>query len=167
MNAQKLKRVRQKRRQFHVRSRITGTPERPRLSVFRSSKHIYAQLIDDLTGTTLAAAASSGKGSAYGGNIAAAKAVGTKLAAAAKAKGISSAAFDRGGYRFHGRVQALAVAATEAGLKCCDPKNIRQPAPPAPKGEAKAEGKPKAEKKKGGDKPAKPEKTEKTEKAEK
>src|SRR5687767_3130025 len=129
MDQQKIKHKRQQRRRFHVRSKITGTPQRPRLSVFRSSKHIYAQLIDDLSGTTLAAAGSSGKGASYGGNIAAAKIVGQKLAEAAKAKGISAAAFDRGHYKFHGRVQALAVAATQAGLVCCEPKNIKQPAP--------------------------------------
>src|SRR5213595_2447920 len=107
MNSQKLKKVRQQRRRFRVRSRITGTAERPRLSVYRSSKHIYAQLIDDLSGETLAAATSAAKGGAYGGNIAAAKTVGQKLAEAAKAKGITKAAFDRGSYKFHGRVQAL------------------------------------------------------------
>src|SRR5262245_26298572 len=116
MNAQKSKLVRRQRRKFHVRSKITGTPERPRLSVFRSSKHIYAQRIDDLSGETIAAATSVGKNSGYGGNIAAAKTVGQKLAEAAKARGINAAAFDRGAYKFHGRVQALAVAATQAGL---------------------------------------------------
>jgi large subunit ribosomal protein L18 len=87
--------------------------------VFRSSKHIYAQLIDDLTGVTLAAAGTTGKAAAvkYGGNVAAAKAVGQKLAEAAKAKGITQAAFDRGHYRYHGRVKALADAAREGGLQ--------------------------------------------------
>ena len=101
-------------------SKITGTAERPRLSVFRSSKHIYAQLIDDLNGVTLAAASSAGKdatGVPYGGNVKAAKAVGKKLAEAAKAKGITKAAFDRGHYRYHGRVKALADAAREGGLQ--------------------------------------------------
>jgi large subunit ribosomal protein L18 len=150
MNSQKLKLVRRQRRRYHVRRRITGTPERPRLSVFRSSKHIYAQLIDDLSGETIAAATSVAKSGGYGGNIAAAKTVGQKLAEAAKAKGITAAAFDRGSYKFHGRVQALAVAATQAGLVCCDPKNIKQPAPPGEKPEAKkGEGKPKGEKPKG------------------
>src|SRR5690349_8209638 len=111
MDAQKLKHHRQERRAHRVRSKITGTAQRPRLSVFRSSKHIYAQLIDDMTGVTLAAAGSAGKTAGYGGNVKAAAAVGQKLAEAAKAKGISQAAFDRGHYRYHGRVKALADAA--------------------------------------------------------
>jgi len=119
MDQQKAKKARQLRRRHHVRSRIVGTPERPRLTVFRSSKHIYAQLIDDLTGTTLAAATSLGKGSSlkYGGNVNAAKTVGTKIADAAKAKGIAKVAFDRGHYRYHGRIKALADAAREGGLQ--------------------------------------------------
>ena len=119
MDQQKAKKARQLRRRHHVRSRIVGTPERPRLTVFRSSKHIYAQLIDDLAGVTLAAASSQSpdikKSFAYGGNVKAAKAVGEALAAAAKAKGIGLAAFDRGHYKFHGRVKALAEAAREGG----------------------------------------------------
>src|SRR5271163_558157 len=115
MDQQKRKKVRQLRRRRHVRKQITGTAERPRLSVFRSSKHIYAQLIDDLTGVTLAAASSTNKevktGAAYGGNVKAAVVVGKKLAEVAKAKGINKAAFDRGHYRYHGRVKALADAA--------------------------------------------------------
>jgi large subunit ribosomal protein L18 len=117
MDAQKLKHHRQERRAHRVRSKITGTAQRPRLSVFRSSKHIYAQLIDDMTGVTLAAAGSAGKTAGYGGNVKAAAAVGQKLAEAAKAKGISQAAFDRGHYRYHGRVKALADAARKGGLK--------------------------------------------------
>jgi len=121
MDHQKAKHRRQLRRRQHVRRNITGTAERPRLSVFRSSKHIYAQLIDDLSGATLAAASSAAedvrKGTAYGGNIKAAAVVGKKLAEAAKAKGIQAAAFDRGHYRYHGRVKALADAAREGGLK--------------------------------------------------
>jgi large subunit ribosomal protein L18 len=119
MDAQKLKHKRQVRRSRRVRSKIQGTADRPRLSVFRSSKHIYAQLIDDLTGVTLAAASTGGKagGVKYGGNVAAAKVVGRKLAEAAKAKGITQAAFDRGHYRYHGRVKALADAAREGGLQ--------------------------------------------------
>jgi large subunit ribosomal protein L18 len=85
--------------------------------VFRSSKHIYAQLINDLDGVTLAAASTCGKGAAYGGNIQAAKTVGQKIAEAAKAAGIVQVAFDRGHYRYHGRVKALADAAREGGLK--------------------------------------------------
>jgi large subunit ribosomal protein L18 len=119
MDQQKAKKFRQLRRRRHVRSKIVGTPERPRLSVFRSSKHIYAQLIDDLAGSTLAAASSVAKSvePAYGGNVKAAKAVGLKIAEAAKAKGIIKAAFDRGHYRYHGRVKALADAAREGGLQ--------------------------------------------------
>jgi large subunit ribosomal protein L18 len=119
MDQQKAKKHRQLRRRNHVRSKIVGTPERPRLSVFRSSKHIYAQLIDDLAGATLAAASTAGKevGLPYGGNVKAAKAVGLKIAAAAKAKGILKVAFDRGHYRYHGRVKALADAAREGGLQ--------------------------------------------------
>jgi large subunit ribosomal protein L18 len=121
MNSQKAKAKRQLRRRNHVRRKITGTPERPRLTVFRSSKHIYAQLIDDLAGQTLATASSLTpevhKDLGYGGNIKAAKVVGQKLAAVAKEKGIQKAAFDRGHYRYHGRVKALADGAREGGLQ--------------------------------------------------
>src|SRR5271163_3013558 len=121
MDQQKRKKVRQLRRRRHVRSKIVGSAERPRLSVFRSSKHIYAQLIDDLSGVTLASAGTSGKeiqkDIAYGGNIKAAKAVGLKIAEIAKAKGVLKVAFDRGHYRYHGRVKALADAAREGGLQ--------------------------------------------------
>ena len=105
-----------------MRKAIYGTPARPRLSVFRSNLHIYAQLIDDLNGVTLAAATSAGKdaGLKHGGNKGAAAEVGRKLAEAAKGKGITAASFDRGQFRFHGRLEALAVAATEAGLVCTD-----------------------------------------------
>lgn len=119
MDHQKAKRRQQQRRRFRVRKRIRGTPERPRLSVFRSSKHIYAQIIDDTTGRTLAAASTLGKesGVAYGGNKQAAEVVGTRIAEAAKAKGITKVAFDRGHYKYHGRVKALADAARKAGLQ--------------------------------------------------
>jgi large subunit ribosomal protein L18 len=121
MDHQKAKQRQRLRRRRHVRKNIVGTPERPRLSVFRSSKHIYAQLIDDLHGVTLAAASSRlqdvRSGTPYGGNVKAAAVVGKKLAEAAKDKGISAAAFDRGHYRYHGRVKALAEAAREGGLK--------------------------------------------------
>ena len=121
MDQQKAKQRRQLRRRQHVRRHITGTAERPRLSVFRSSKHIYAQLIDDLSGVTLAAATSNSPdlrtNVPYGGNVKAAAVVGKKLAAVAKEKGISKAAFDRGHYRYHGRVKALADAAREGGLQ--------------------------------------------------
>jgi large subunit ribosomal protein L18 len=121
MNHQKAKHRQQLRRRNHVRRKIVGTPERPRLSVFRSSKHIYAQLIDDLSGVTLAAVSSVVKevrGQVpYGGNVKAAAAVGEKLAEAAKSKGITLAAFDRGHYRYHGRVKALADGARKGGLQ--------------------------------------------------
>jgi large subunit ribosomal protein L18 len=119
MDAQKTKHRRQLRRRRHVRSKIKGTAERPRLTVNRSSKHIYAQLIDDLTGVTLASASSRTKdiGLSYGGNVKASQVVGKKLAEVALAKGITKAAFDRGHYRYHGRIKALADAAREGGLK--------------------------------------------------
>jgi large subunit ribosomal protein L18 len=121
MNSQKLKHVQRLRRRNHVRRKIVGSVERPRLTVFRSSKHIYAQLIDDLNGRTLAAASSLApdlrKDVAYGGNVKAAAAVGKRLAEVAKEKGISKAAFDRGHYRYHGRVKALAEAARAGGLQ--------------------------------------------------
>ena len=154
MDQQRIKHRRQLRRRRHVRRTILGTPERPRLSVFRSSKHIYAQLIDDLAGVTLAAASSKAKDVRatlpYGGNIKAAVEVGKKLAEAARQKGIQKAAFDRGHYRFHGRVKALAEAANTAGLKCCESKPGKkkkaapEPAPAAAPAKAKKEKKPKA-----------------------
>ena|SRR5437868_4212808 len=120
MDQQSLKKRRQLRRRNHVRRRVRGTPERPRLTVFRSSKHIYAQVIDDLAGKTLAAASSKAepltKEFAYGGNIKAAVAVGRQIATVAKAAGVTKVCFDRGHYRYHGRVKALADAAREGGL---------------------------------------------------
>jgi large subunit ribosomal protein L18 len=111
------------RRRNRVRRHLSGTAERPRLSVHRSSKHIYAQLIDDTTGVTLAACGSAARevrGSLpNGGNIKAAAVVGAKIAELAKAKGITKAAFDRGHYKYHGRIKALAEAATKGGLVCC------------------------------------------------
>jgi len=104
-----------------VRTRVNGTPERPRLSVYRSVGHIYAQVIDDRTGKTLVSASSIDKETRKdingGGNIAAAKIVGRKVAERAKAAGIELVVLDRGGYKYHGRVEALAQAAREAGLK--------------------------------------------------
>jgi large subunit ribosomal protein L18 len=119
MSQEKTIQVRRVRRKQRVRNSIQGTAERPRLSVFRSSKHVYAQLIDDFAGKTLAAAGTAGKDpyAAYGGNIKAAKSVGKKIAELAKAKGISKVAFDRGYYRYHGRIKALADAAREGGLE--------------------------------------------------
>ncbi len=105
-------------RHLRVRSKISGTADRPRLNVFRSSKHIYAQLIDDVAGVTLAAASSYEKDFAeYGGNKEAAKKVGSALAERATAKGITEVVFDRGGYPYHGRIEALAEGAREGGLK--------------------------------------------------
>ena len=100
-----------------IRSRVAGTPERPRLAVFRSVKHIYAQVIDDTKGHTVVAAGSSEKDSKNGGNVAGAKEIGKLVAERAKDKGIKAVVFDRGGYQYHGRVKALAEAAREAGLE--------------------------------------------------
>ncbi len=106
---------------LRVRTRVTGTPERPRLCVYRSLGHIYAQLIDDRTGRTLASASSLDKEMRKqlkgGGNVAAAKVVGKAIAERARAAGVELVVFDRGGYKYHGRVQALAESAREAGLK--------------------------------------------------
>ncbi len=121
MNHLKTKAVQQQRRRNRVRRKVRGTSERPRLTVFRSSKHIYAQLIDDSRGITLASVSSCGKDAKsklpYGGNKKAATAIGKLLAEAARAKGIEQAAFDRGHYKYHGRIKALADGAREAGLK--------------------------------------------------
>src|SRR5215510_10876493 len=102
-----------------IRKNLSGTDTRPRLCVFRSNKHIYAQIVDDSKGTTLTAASSldSDAKAKNGGNVAAAKAVGTMVAKRALEKGIKAVLFDRGGYIYHGRVKALADAAREAGLK--------------------------------------------------
>lgn len=106
------------KRHLRVRNHVAGTAERPRLNVFRSLAHIYAQVIDDDKGMTLAAASSLDKDfKGSGGNIAAAKAVGAAIAKKALEKGISEVVFDRGGYIYHGRVKALAEAAREGGLK--------------------------------------------------
>jgi large subunit ribosomal protein L18 len=143
MDAQKLKVRRAERRKFRVRKAIRGTAQRPRLSVHRTNFHIYAQLIDDDAQLTLAAASSNDKDAPveYGGNVAAAAAVGRKLAEKATAKGITHATFDRGSLRFHGRVKALARAATEGGLVCTGltdaPK--KEKAAPAAAKPAKAE----------------------------
>ncbi|MEG1987559.1 MAG: 50S ribosomal protein L18 [Oscillibacter sp.] len=112
-NVQRLKRHKR------VRAKISGTPEMPRLDVFRSEANIYAQIIDDVNGVTLVAASSVEKKAieVYGGNIAAASLVGKLIAERALAKGIENVVFDRGGYLYHGRVQALAEGAREGGLK--------------------------------------------------
>ena len=109
------------RRRKHVRKTVTGTPERPRLSVFRSVKHITVQVIDDIAGRTLAAASSLSKAFRekfkHGGDVKTAAEVGKMIAEEAKKKGITAVVFDRGCYRYHGRVKALADAARKAGLK--------------------------------------------------
>ncbi len=108
-------------RHARVRKHISGTPERPRLCVFKSAKNIYAQVIDDTTGNTLVSASTLDKDikaeAAYGGNKAAAKLVGESVGRKALEKGIETVAFDRGGFLFHGRVKELADGAREAGLK--------------------------------------------------
>lgn len=120
MNASAERRQARSKRQSRVRRNIRGTVERPRLSVFRSSKHIYAQLIEDQTGKTLAAASTVSKDVTgdlkYSGNVEAAKAVGTAIAKIALDKNIKQVVFDRNGFLYHGRVKALADAAREAGL---------------------------------------------------
>jgi large subunit ribosomal protein L18 len=110
------------RRHVHdrIRKKVIGTPERPRLNVYRSLNHIYVQVVDDLKGATIVAASSAEgkKGERKtGGNVASAKDVGKMIAERAKAKGINKVVFDRGGYIYHGRVKALADAAREAGLQ--------------------------------------------------
>jgi large subunit ribosomal protein L18 len=101
-----------------IRRKLSGTPQRPRLAVFRSVAHIYAQVIDDTEGKTIVSASSVDKGGkTNGGNVAAAKSIGKLVAERAREKGIKSVVFDRGGYQYHGRIKALADAAREAGLE--------------------------------------------------
>jgi large subunit ribosomal protein L18 len=100
-----------------IRVKLSGTAERPRLSVFRSLNHIYAQVIDDVQGVTLASASSLAGKAKTGGNVAMAKEIGKKVAEEATAKGIKKVVFDRGGFLYHGRIKALADAAREAGLE--------------------------------------------------
>jgi large subunit ribosomal protein L18 len=119
---QESKGIIRKRVHKRIRRKVAGNTERPRLAVFRSVKHIYAQVIDDSAGHTLAAASSNEKsdaksGAMSGGNVAGAKAVGKLLAERAKDKGVKAVVFDRGGYLYHGRVKALADAAREGGLE--------------------------------------------------
>lgn len=105
------------KRHERVRGKISGTSERPRLSVFRSESNIYAQIVDDVAGCTLCSASSVEKGFEGGGNIESAKEIGKKIAGRAIAMGIENVVFDRGGYIYHGRVKALAEGAREGGLK--------------------------------------------------
>jgi large subunit ribosomal protein L18 len=117
----KHKQVGRSRRHYRVRKKVTGTPERPRLAVFRSNKHISAQVIDDRTGRTLAAASTVEKdlrqGAGHTGNKDAATTVGRLLAERARAAGVTRVVFDRGGFLYHGRVAAVADAARQAGLE--------------------------------------------------
>ncbi|MFK7959962.1 MAG: 50S ribosomal protein L18 [Phycisphaerales bacterium] len=119
MNVNTLKSMRRLRRKRGIRKRVMGLPTRPRLTVFRSAKHIYAQVIDDLSGRTLVSASTVEKGAtvANGGNRDAAEAIGKRLAERAKDAGISRVVFDRNGFRYHGRVKALADGAREGGLQ--------------------------------------------------
>ncbi len=115
MDKNRLKLRRRLRRKTGLRKRIFGTPQRPRLSVFRSQKYIYAQIIDDVAGRTLATADSLKLDN--GANVTAAEQVGKQLAEKARAAGVSTVSFDRAGYRYHGRVKALADAARKEGLQ--------------------------------------------------
>lgn len=117
----KLKQARLDRRRWRGRKKLFGTVERPRLSVYRSGKHIYAQIVDDMSGRTLVAVASTSKevrgDLKTGANIKAAELIGRTIAERAKAAGVTAVAFDRGGRMYHGRIKALAEAARKAGLK--------------------------------------------------
>lgn len=121
MDQSALKRRARLRRHHRVTQSLVCSPDRPRLSIFRSPRHIYAQVIDDFQGKTLASASTLSPEirtkKSYGGNVAAAKKVGELIAAKALANGVKKVAFDRGGYQYHGRVKALAEAAREAGLE--------------------------------------------------
>ena len=122
MDANKRKRTQRHRRHRRVRKKILGSAERPRLCVFKSAKHIYAQIIDDSEGRTIVAASTQKLGEVKadektGRKTAAAREVGRKLAEAARERGIARVAFDRGGYQYHGRVAALADGARKAGLE--------------------------------------------------
>ncbi|TRO79158.1 50S ribosomal protein L18 [Trichloromonas acetexigens] len=120
MNVAKQRRDARAKRQVRVRKKVRGTMERPRLCVFRSAKHIYVQIIEDVTGRTLATASTANKdvaeGVNYTGNVEAAKAVGQTIAKKALEQNIKQVVFDRNGFLYHGRVKALADAAREAGL---------------------------------------------------
>ena len=119
MNKNVGKQVRRSRRRIGIRKRIIGTAQRPRLSIYKSLNHIYAQIIDDLSGKTLAAAGTMGKAVKIEktGNSAAAATVGEAIAKKAKAAGIEQVVFDRGGFKYHGRVKALGDAARKGGLQ--------------------------------------------------
>ena len=106
-----------KRVHLRIRKKVIGTETRPRLAVYRSTKHIYAQAIDDGAGRTLVAASSREKDAPKGGNVKGATAIGKLIAERLREKGVESVVFDRGGFKYHGRVKALADAARKAGLK--------------------------------------------------
>lgn len=108
---------RRSRRKHHIRKRVTGTSERPRLTVYRSARQIYAQVIDDVAGSTLASASSLQQSAADGGKTSAAEAVGQAVAAVCKEKGIDKVVFDRNGYIYHGRIKAVADGARKGGLE--------------------------------------------------
>ncbi|MDX2146940.1 MAG: 50S ribosomal protein L18 [Planctomycetota bacterium] len=112
------KQTQRQRRRIGIRKRVIGTPDRPRLAIYKSLNHIYAQVIDDLAGKTIASASTRDKGAGLEktGNQSAAATVGASLASRAKAAGVSKVVFDRAGFKFHGRVKALADAARKAGL---------------------------------------------------
>ena len=116
MDKNRHKKVRWRRRKTGLRKRVIGTPERPRLTVYRSLKHIYAQIVDDIGGVTLTAASTAEAKLAKGSDVEAAKQIGTRIAEKAKAAGIAQVAFDRNGFKYHGRVKALADGAREGGL---------------------------------------------------
>ena len=119
MDKSRIKNIRRRRRRIGIRKRIIGTPQRPRLAVYRSLNHMYAQVIDDMAGTTIASASTRDKDAVAEtrGNIAAAAKVGAAIAAKATSAGVQQVVFDRGGFRYHGRIKALADAAREGGLK--------------------------------------------------
>ena len=119
IHSPKTRREQRYRRHLRVRTKVAGTAERPRLVVFRSLKHIYAQLVDDTTGKVLLGVSDNSEGIAVdgAGKVARARAVGTLLAAKAKAAGVTKVVFDRAGYRYHGRVQAVADGARAGGLE--------------------------------------------------
>lgn len=117
MIPQRQRNVIRQRVHSRIRQRMAGTPERPRLNVYRSLNHIYAQIVDDAHGVTLVSASTLASKTKTGGNVAAAKDVGKLVAERAQEKGIKQVVFDRGGYLYHGRIKALADAAREAGLE--------------------------------------------------
>ena len=119
MNKNTAKQARRTKRRIGIRKRINGTNERPRLSIYKSLNHIYAQVIDDLEGKTLAAASTNDKGVTLEktGNSAAAATIGEAIAKKAKAAGVTKVVFDRGGFKYHGRVKALGDAARKGGLE--------------------------------------------------